>query len=215
MVHDLVVAVEGRYSFLQHMEGVRIGGDDALEAVPGQRRDVAAGEILEGRLVAEAAGEIAAVAFLLAEHGEVDPGLAQQPDERAQRALVAQVEGAVAEPEQHVGLAASRQDGEREIGRPVEPAGERRPPGLSVASRSSSASAALSGVAPCSSVWKRRRSTMASTCSIIIGHSSTQARQVVQDHSVSGSIMASMPTSGCAWPPRAWPMARPGWGLPA
>jgi hypothetical protein len=33
------------------------------------------------------------------------------------------------------------------------------------------------------------------TCSIIIGHSSTQARQVVQDHSVSGWIRASGPTS--------------------
>ena len=127
---DFVAAVEGRVFIPEGMESMRIGGDDPREAIPGQRGDVAAGEILEGCLVAEAAGEIAAVQLLLAEHGEIDPGLAQEPDERAQRALVAQLEGAVAEPQQHVGLALPGQDGEREIGGPVEPAGQRAAAGI-------------------------------------------------------------------------------------
>ena len=130
MVDDLVAAAEGRILVLEGMKGVRIGGDDAREAVLGQRGDVAPGESLERGFVAEAAGEIAAVELLLAEHGEVDAGPAQQLDERAQRALVAQIEGAVAEPQQHVGLALLRQDGEREIGGPVEPAGERAAAGI-------------------------------------------------------------------------------------
>lgn len=56
-------------------------------------------------------------------------------------------------------------------------------------------------------------STMASTCSIIIGHSSTQARQVVHDHSVSASTRP-LTIGWCGWPPCS-PIGLPGYGLPA
>ncbi|MCY1175651.1 hypothetical protein D9M73_158960 [compost metagenome] len=87
-----------------------------------------------------------------------------------------------------------------------------KPPGLSVAIRFSRTSAPLFGVAPFSRVRWRRMSTMASTCSIIIGHSSTQARQVVQDHRVSASTSAlpSRETMGWCGPPLCSPSGLPG-----
>ncbi|MEN9063482.1 hypothetical protein [Ponticoccus litoralis] len=52
-----------------------------------------------------------------------------------------------------------------------------------------------------------------STCSMNIGQASTQARQVVQDHSVSGAI--SPPITGASVWGRPCTGSRPGWPAPA
>ncbi|MCY1420066.1 hypothetical protein D9M71_356770 [compost metagenome] len=116
-----VVAVEGPVFVFQHVETVRVAGDDALEAVLGQGLDVASGQQLEGRFITQATGHVATVALFQAEHGEVDLGGLQYFDEGAQGALVAHVEGAVAHPEQHVGGFLVAEQGEAQVCRPVHP----------------------------------------------------------------------------------------------
>ena len=141
------------------------------EAILGQRGDVASGEILERCFVAEAAGEIAAVQFFLAEHGEIDPGLAQSlTSARSVRWLRSSKAPSPSHSSTSVSRFRARTGSARSAAQSSRPASG-RPPGLSAARSSASASAALPGVAPSSSVWKRRRSMTASTCSIIIGHS--------------------------------------------
>ena len=134
------------------------------------------------------------VQFLGAEHREVDAGPPQQLDQRAQAALPAQVERGIAEPEQQVAFALLREQRQRQVRGPVDAAGGRTAAGI-VGRRAvpPAPRRPCRGSAPRSSVSKRRRSITASTCSIIIGHSSTQARQVVQAQSVSGWIMARAP----------------------
>ena len=46
--------------------------------------------------------------------------------------------------------------------------------------------------------WLRRMSTTWSTCSMSTGHSSTQAPQVVHDHSTSASMTAPSPCGSYA-----------------
>ena len=122
VVQYLVVAAEGAVFVLQHMEAVRVAADDAGEAVFRQGRDIAPGQVLEGRLVAQPARHVAAVALLQAEHGEVHRGCLEDLHEGAQGALVAHVEGAVADPEQHVGALLLAHQRQVQVGRPVQPA---------------------------------------------------------------------------------------------
>ncbi len=109
---------------------MRVRRDDAAERITAQRGDVAPCQILERGLVAKAAGDVAAVQFLRPKDGEVDPGAAQQQDQGPERALGAQVEGAVAQPEQHVAPALVGQHGQAQVHGPVEPAGERAASGI-------------------------------------------------------------------------------------
>ena len=82
------------------METVRIAGDDAREAILRQGGDIAGGQRLEGRLIPQAARHVATVTFFRTEDGEIHPGGAQHLHEGAQRALIAHVEGAIAQPQQ-------------------------------------------------------------------------------------------------------------------
>lgn len=91
VVHHLIVAAERRIFVAQGVQSMRVGGEDAREGVARQGGDVVAGEALEGGLIPEPAGEVAAVALFLAKHGEVDAGLVQQGDKGAQRAAIAQL----------------------------------------------------------------------------------------------------------------------------
>ena len=130
VVDDGYVEAEGLVLVAERVQHVGVGGDDAVERVTAQRGDVARCQILECGLVAEAPGDVAAVQFLRTQDREVDPGPAQQQDQGAERALGAQVEGAVAEPEQHVALALVGQHGEAQVDGPVEAAGERAATGV-------------------------------------------------------------------------------------
>lgn len=131
VVLDHVVAAEGAILATQHMEAVRVGGDDALEAVARQRGDIALGEALEGGLVTQSAGDVAAVALFVTQHGEVDLGGAQDLDQRAQGALVAHVEGAVAQPQQHIdSFRALLDTRDIEVRRPVQARGVVEPAGV-------------------------------------------------------------------------------------
>ena len=129
-MHHLIAPAEGRIFVLQAMQDMGIGGEDPREAVLGEQRDIAPGEILEQSLVAEAPGDIAAVELLGADHGEIDLRLAQQPDQAAQGPLAPQLEGGVAQPEQDVGALHIRQPRQGQIRRPVEPAGQRPAAGI-------------------------------------------------------------------------------------
>ena len=74
-----------------------------------------------------------------------------------------------------------------------------RPQGLPLFSRLRSIEPASVGKADSISTWLRRMPLMWSTCSMSTGHSSTQAPQLVHDHSTSGSMtpLTSLPpTSG-------------------
>ena len=119
-MQHFVVAAERAVFVLQHMKAVRVAADDALEAVLGQGGDIALGQVLEGRFVTQAASHVAAVALFQAEYGEVDVGSLEHLDEGAQGALVAHIEGAVTDPEQHIGFALVSQQRQVEVGRPVQ-----------------------------------------------------------------------------------------------
>ncbi len=105
MVLDRQLGAERPILGAERVQGVRVRRDDALERIALERRDVAPREVLERRLVAEAPREVAAIELLVAEHGEVDVRGAQQARDGAQRALVAQLEAALAYPPQHVAAA--------------------------------------------------------------------------------------------------------------
>ena len=99
---------------------MRVAGDDLLEAVLAHGGDVALGQGLESRLVAQAAGHVTAVALFQAEYGEVNVGRLEHLDEGAQGALVAHVEGTVADPEQHFGFLLVAEQGQVEVRGPVQ-----------------------------------------------------------------------------------------------
>ncbi len=71
---DLVAAAEGRIFVSQAVQDMRVRCHDAVECKGRQRLDIAPGQILEGRLVAETPRRIARVTLALAEDGEVDLG---------------------------------------------------------------------------------------------------------------------------------------------
>ena len=100
---------------------MRVAGDDALEAVLVQCLDVALGQLLESRLIAQPARHVAAVTLFQAEHGEVHTGGLEDFDEGPQGALVAHVEGTITDPEQHLGALDLGHQLEIEVGRPVHP----------------------------------------------------------------------------------------------
>ena len=129
---------------MQHM---RVGGDDAVEAVAAEQRDVAPRQILERRLVAEPAGDVAAVQLLGAEHGEVDAGAAQSWT-RARRVRWPRRSNAASPSQSSTSHSPLVRDEGQATGPPPSRCGEPRgrPPGLSVARNSSSATAALPGV---------------------------------------------------------------------
>ena len=120
MLHK-VLAAKGAVFVFQHMETVRVTGDDALEAVLRQGLDIAFGQRLKGRFIAQAPGHVATVALLQAQHGKVDPRGLEHFDESTQGTLVTHVEGTVTDPEQHVcgGLVAHQV--KAQVGCPVHP----------------------------------------------------------------------------------------------
>ncbi len=130
VMDDLIAPAEGRIFVLQAMQHMGIGGHDAREAVFRQGGDVAFGKILKGCFIAQPPREIAAIEFLCAQHGKIDSALAQQSHQRAQGALVAQIEGAVAQPEQHIGARHLREDRKIEIARPIEAGRQIAPAGI-------------------------------------------------------------------------------------
>ena len=202
---------KGLYS-LRSVCSAGVGRDDAAERVTAQRGDVARCQILECGLVAEPPGDIAAVQFLRTKDREVDPGTAQQQDQGAERALGAQVEGAVAEPEQHVALALVGQHGEAQVHGPVEAAGSGRRRGC----RSPSVPPALRRPCRGGAQFERLETAEVDHGIDVLDHHRafcTQARQVVQAQRVSGWTMG--PMTGWMGPPWARPIGRPGWPLPA
>ena len=99
-----------RIFILEGVEAVRALGDDAVEFHLAQGLDVLFGHHLEHVLVAQAAGGLAAAAFVKAEHREIYAGLLQQAHKGAGDFLVALVEGeGAAQEEQHIGLLAGGQ----------------------------------------------------------------------------------------------------------
>src|SRR5262249_37333108 len=82
-----VIAAERPVLILQTMQDVRIGRHDAPERYGIERCDIASRKLLEGRLVAEPARDISAVALETAEHGEIHIRRLERLDQRAQRAL--------------------------------------------------------------------------------------------------------------------------------
>ncbi|CAI8943778.1 hypothetical protein EMIT053CA3_70034 [Pseudomonas donghuensis] len=116
-----VVAAEGTVLVLEHMEAVRVAGDDALEAVLGHGLDIALGQLLEGRFVAQAPGHVTAVALFQAEHGKVYLRSFQHFDKSPQGALVTHVKGTIADPEQYFGGLDVTEQVEVEVRRPVHP----------------------------------------------------------------------------------------------
>ena len=130
MVNDGYIEAERLVLVAERVQHMGIGRDDAVERVTAQRGDIARCQILECHLVAKPPGNVAAVQLLGTKDREVDPGPAQQQDQGTERALGAQVEGAVAEPEQHVAPALVGQHGEAQVHGPVEAAGERTAAGI-------------------------------------------------------------------------------------
>ena len=64
--------------------------------------DVALGQRLKRRFIAQTARRVAGIALAIAEHGEIDVRRFQTFHERAQRALIAHIERAFAGDQQHV-----------------------------------------------------------------------------------------------------------------
>jgi len=116
-----VVTAKGAVLIFQHMKTVGVAGDDALELVLPQRLDIALGQSLKGRFITQAPGHVAAVALFQPQHREVDPRRLEHFDEGTQGALVAHVESAVTDPEQHIRRGLIAHQVEIQIRCPVHP----------------------------------------------------------------------------------------------
>ena len=105
VVHDLVVAAELRVLVVQRVEAVRALRDDLLHAHAVEHLDVRHGQHLEQVLVARPAGRVAGAHLRRSEHGDGDPGPAQQLGHRLGDPLVLVVEAAgAADPVEVLGL---------------------------------------------------------------------------------------------------------------